>query len=178
MSVGRSPSELHILSVLVENKPGVLARIALLFSRRNYNIYSLAVAPTDDAELSRITIVVDVAGSRVEQITKQLHKLVNVIKISELTPAGAIERELMVVTVEAGPLERSELISLAGVFGGDVLDVGHAALTLMIAAHPERLDAFEDLVRPHGILELQRTGRVALPTLEREAPAPRLRSAG
>ncbi|HLG91994.1 MAG TPA: acetolactate synthase small subunit [Acidimicrobiales bacterium] len=161
---------LHILSVLVENKAGVLARVASLFSRRGFNIYSLAVAPTDDVRFSRITIVVDVESAPLEQITKQLFKLINVVKITELDPAQATERELMLVTVKAGPAERSQVIELVGVFEGRIVDVGFDELTIMLAGSPAKLDDFEELMRAHGIVELQRTGRVALPKLERQAP--------
>jgi acetolactate synthase-1/3 small subunit len=164
----------HTLSVLVENKAGVLARVAGLFSRRGFNIYSLAVAPTDDVRFSRITIVVDVESAPLEQITKQLFKLINVVKISELHPSDSVERELMLVTVKAAAGVRSEIIELADVFGGKIVDVGHDEATIMLAGTPDTLDACEDLLRPYGIAELQRTGRVALPKLER-APA-RLRS--
>jgi acetolactate synthase I/III small subunit len=164
----------HILSVLVENKAGVLARVAGLFSRRGYNIESLAVAPTDDPRFSRITIVVDAESAPVEQITKQLFKLINVVKISELAPSEAVERELMLASVRADPSTRSHVIELVQVFEGKIIDVGAEALTLMLAGVPSKLDDFEDLIRPFGIIELQRTGRVALPRLERGAA--RLRS--
>ena len=164
----------HTLSVLVENKAGVLARVAQLFSRRGFNIYSLAVAPTDDDRFSRITIVVDVESSPLEQITKQLFKLINVVKISELAPDQAVERELMLLTVTAAPEARSQVIELVQVFNGMIVDVGHDQLMLMVAGQPTELDDFEDLMRAYGIVELQRTGRVALPKLERQAP--RLRS--
>jgi acetolactate synthase-1/3 small subunit len=164
----------HTLSVLVENKAGVLARVAQLFSRRGYNIYSLAVAPTDDDRFSRITIVVDVESSPLEQITKQLFKLINVVKISELAPHEAVERELMLLTVTAAPDARGQVIELVQVFKGTIVDVGHDQLTMMLAGQPAKLDDFEDLMRAYGIVELQRTGRVALPRLERQAP--RLRS--
>ncbi|HEX9530038.1 MAG TPA: acetolactate synthase small subunit [Acidimicrobiales bacterium] len=164
----------HILSVLVENKAGVLARVASLFSRRGYNIYSLAVAPTDDERFSRITIVVDAESAPLEQITKQLFKLINVIKISELDPAEAVERELLMATVRAEPGTRGQVIELVQVFEGKIVDVGQDELTVMLAGTPAKLDDFEDLMRPYGINELQRTGRVALPRLERQAP--RLRS--
>jgi acetolactate synthase-1/3 small subunit len=167
----------HILSVLVENKAGVLARVAGLFSRRGYNIYSLAVAPTDDERFSRLTIVVDVESSPLEQVTKQLFKLINVLKISELDPALATERELLLATVQAEPAERSQVIELVGVFEGRIVDVGHDQLTVMLAGEPSELDGFEDLIRPYGIVELQRSGRVALPKLERGSPA-RLRAVG
>ncbi|MHB8670113.1 MAG: acetolactate synthase small subunit [Acidimicrobiales bacterium] len=164
----------HILSVLVENRAGVLARVAMLFSRRGYNIYSLAVAPTDDARFSRITIVVDVESAPLEQITKQLFKLVNVVKISELAPGESVERELMLATVKAPAEGRSQVIELVGVFEGRIVDVGHDALTVMLAGTPTHLDDLEELLRSYGIVELQRTGRVALAQLERQPP--RLRS--
>ncbi|HEX9684021.1 MAG TPA: acetolactate synthase small subunit [Acidimicrobiales bacterium] len=160
----------HTLSVLVENKAGVLARVANLFSRRGFNIYSLAVAPTDDERFSRITIVVDVESAPLEQITKQLFKLINVVKISELHPDDSVERELMLATVKAVAGARSEIIELMDVFGGKIIDVGHGEVTVMLAGAPDGIDACEDLMRAYGIIELQRTGRVALPKLERLAP--------
>ncbi len=167
----------HVLSVLVENRTGVLARVSSLFARRGYNIYSLAVAPTDDERFSRITVVVDVENAPLEQIVKQLNKLIHVIKISELDPRDSIERELMMVTVKAPAAARSEIIELIGVFGGRIIDVGHDELMLSLDEHPERLDDLEQLLAPYGIIDLQRTGRVALPKLER-SPAAGLRSAG
>jgi acetolactate synthase I/III small subunit len=164
----------HTLSVLVENKAGVLARVAGLFARRGFNIYSLAVAPTDDVRFSRITIVVDVESAPLEQVTKQLFKLINVVKISELDPVSAVERELMLATVKAEPGTRGQIIELVGVFEGRIVDVGHEQITVMLAGTPAKLDDFEDLMRAYEIVELQRTGRVALPRLERQAP--RLRS--
>jgi len=160
----------HTLVVLVENKAGVLARVSSLFARRGYNIYSLAVAPTDDERFSRITIVVDVESASLEQITKQLFKLVNVVKISELDPRDAVERELMLATVRADTTARSQVIELVGLFDGRIVDVGHDELTVSLDGEPGRLDDLEDLLRPFGIVELQRTGRVALPKLERLAP--------
>ena len=164
----------HILSVLVENKAGVLTRVASLFARRGFNIYSLAVAPTDDERFSRITIVVDVESKPLEQITKQLFKLVNVVKISELHPSDSVERELVLVTVRGEPSTRGQVIELVQVFEGKIIDVGHDELTVMLAGPPSKIDDFEELMRPFGIVEVQRTGRVALPKLERQAP--RLRS--
>jgi acetolactate synthase-1/3 small subunit len=165
------------LSVLVENRSGVLARVSGLFARRGFNIISLAVAPTDDDRFSRINLVIDVEETSVEQITKQLFKLVHVLKITELSPSEAVERELLMVTVAAGPDQRGAVIELVGVFDGKIVDVGGAALTVMVAGDPERLDDFEELMRPYGISELQRTGRVALPKLDRSA-TPRLRATG
>jgi acetolactate synthase-1/3 small subunit len=157
----------HILSVLVENKPGLLARVAGLFARRGFNIYSLAVAPTDNERYSRISIVVDVESAPLEQITKQLFKLIHVVKINELHPDDSVERELMLVTVKAEPSLRTEILGLAEVFGGMVVDVGYAELTVSLADTPDRLDACEALLRPYGISEMQRTGRIALPRLNR-----------
>jgi acetolactate synthase I/III small subunit len=165
------------LSVLVENRSGVLARVSGLFARRGFNIISLAVAPSDDERFSRITVVIDVEETSVEQITKQLFKLVNVVKITELHPDDAVERELLLATVAVGPDKRSEVIELVGLFEGKIIDVAPAQLTVMLAGHPDELDGFEDLVRPYGITELQRTGRVALPKLDRQA-TPRLRLSG
>jgi acetolactate synthase I/III small subunit len=167
----------HTLSVLVENKAGVLARVAQLFARRGYNIYSLAVAPTDDDErFSRITIVVDVESAPLEQVVQQLDKLVNVVSISHLSPADAVERELLLATVGAGPAERSQVIELVGVFGGDVVNVGSDRIIVTLAGRPEKLDDFEGLLETYQVIELQRTGRVALRKLEgrpaRRGPAP------
>jgi acetolactate synthase I/III small subunit len=155
----------HLLSVLVENKAGVLARVAGLFSRRGYNIFSLAVAPTDDPRFSRITIVVDVESAPLDQIVDQLDKLVNVVEISELHPFEAREAELLLVTVRAEADRQAQLIQLVGVFGGRIVDVSSDAITVMLAGGPDVLDDFEELMRPYGIVELQRTGRVALPRL-------------
>ncbi|MCB0952786.1 MAG: acetolactate synthase small subunit [Microthrixaceae bacterium] len=159
----------HVLSVLVENRAGVLARVANLFARRGYNIYSLAVAPTDDENFSRITVVVDVESAPLEQVVKQLNKLINVIKISELDPRDSVERELMMLTVKAPPGTRSEILELAGLFDASVIDVGVAELTMSLDDTPQRLDDLEALLRPHGIVDLQRTGRVALPRLDHAA---------
>jgi acetolactate synthase I/III small subunit len=163
----------HTLSVLVENKAGVLARVANLFARRGYNIESLAVAPTDDERFSRITIVVDVESAPLEQITKQLFKLVNVVKIVELDPAEAVERELLLCTVAADPAVRSQVIELVQVFEGRILAVGGDALTVSLDGNPGKIDDFEELLRSYGIIELQRSGRVALPKLD---PSTRLRT--
>jgi acetolactate synthase-1/3 small subunit len=159
----------HTLSVLVENKAGVLTRIAGLFARRGFNIYSLAVAPTDDERFSRITIVVDAESKPLEQITKQLFKLINVVKITELHPDEAVERELMLVTVRAEPTVRGQIIELVGVFEGKIVGVGQEQVTVMLAGAPNKLDDFEELMRRYGIEKLQRTGRVALPKLDRQS---------
>jgi acetolactate synthase I/III small subunit len=171
MPVPGTDARHHTLVVLVENKAGVLARVAGLFARRGFNIFSLAVAPTEDERFSRITIVVDVASAPLEQITKQLYKLVNVVKISELDPRDSVERELMLVTLRADISARGQVIELVNLFEGRVVDVGHDELTVSLDGEPDRLDDVEDLLRPFGIVELQRTGRVALPKLERTAPS-------
>ena len=156
----------HVLSVLVEDKSGVLARVAGLFAQRGYNIESLAVAPTSDPGLSRITITVNVDTAPLEQMVKQLNKLVNVLKITELDPRHSVERELMLVTVRAEPNRRREVIELTQVFNGRILDVGHHAVTVALDARPDRLNTFEQLLTPYGVVSLQRTGRVALPKID------------
>ena len=158
----------HILSVLVENKFGVLSRVAGLFSRRGYNIFSLAVSPTEDERLSRMTIVVDAESAPLEQVTKQLNKVVPVIKITELTPDEAVERELMLITVKGTAEARSQVTELAAIFEAKIVDVGYDAMTLMVAGTPDKLDAISDLMAPFGIIESQRTGRIALPKLARQ----------
>ncbi|MFM8814582.1 MAG: acetolactate synthase small subunit [Actinomycetes bacterium] len=158
-----------MLSVLVQNKPGVLARVASLFARRGYNIFSLAVAPTDDPEFSRISIVVDVESAPLEQIVKQLFKLIEVVRISELDPRKSVERELMVATVRVTPEQRGQVVELANIFEGKILSVGQDAIILSMDGSPEKLDDFSDLLRQYGIIESQRTGRVALPKLDRAA---------
>ena len=165
---GSAPTH-HMLSVLVQNKPGVLARVASLFARRGYNIFSLAVAPTDDPEFSRISIVVDVESAPLEQIVKQLFKLIEVVRISELDPRKSVERELMVATIRATPEQRGQVVELANIFEGKILSVGQDAIILSMDGSPEKLDDFSDLLRQYGIIESQRTGRVALPKLDRAA---------
>ena len=165
---GSAPTH-HMLSVLVQNKPGVLARVASLFARRGYNIFSLAVAPTDDPEFSRISIVVDVESAPLEQIVKQLFKLIEVVRISELNPRRSVERELMVATVRVTPEQRGQVVELANIFEGKILSVGQDAIILSMDGSPEKLDDFSDLLRQYGIIESQRTGRVALPKLDRAA---------
>lgn len=157
----------HILSVLVENCSGVLARVAGLFSRRGYNILSLTVAPTDDERFSRITVVVDVDSAPLEQIVKQLHKLINVIRIVELDPADALERELLMVTVAADPDRRGQIMDIVQLFGGSVVEVSTEHMTVSVADEPAKLDSFEDLIRGYGIVELHRSGQLALPRLSR-----------
>jgi acetolactate synthase-1/3 small subunit len=157
------------LSVLVQNRPGVLARVASLFARRGYNIFSLAVAPTENDEFSRITIVVDVESAPLEQIVKQLFKLIDVVRITELDPRRSVERELMMATVRAESDVRGQVVELTNIFEGKILAVGVDAVTVSLDGSPDKLDDFEELLRGYGIVEIQRTGRVALPKLDREA---------
>jgi acetolactate synthase-1/3 small subunit len=142
--------------------------VASLFSRRGFNIFSLAVAPTDNVRFSRITIVVDVESAPLEQIVKQLDKLINVVSITELAPDEAVEREMLLVTVAVsnGSADvSSEVSALVESFSASIVDEGSDQMTLMLAGPPSRIDEFENLVRPFGITELQRTGLVALPKL-------------
>ena len=155
--------------MLVQNRPGVLARVASLFARRGYNIFSLAVAPAEDDGMSRITIVVDVESTPLEQIIKQLFKLIEVVKISELDPRRSVERELLLATVRVAPENRGQVVELINIFEGKILAVGAEAMTVSLEGHPDKLDDFEELLGGYGIVELQRTGRVALPKLDREA---------
>ena len=152
----------HTLSVLVENKPGVLMRIASLFARRGFNIDSLAVGPTERHDVSRITIRVDCESSPLEQIEKQMHKLVNVLRVAELVPGESIERELVLMKVSAPPAKRAELMALGEVFGARVVDLGPDSIVFELTGPPEDIDSFEELVRPHGLQELVRTGRIGL----------------
>ncbi|MBA3347610.1 MAG: acetolactate synthase small subunit [Actinobacteria bacterium] len=153
----------HTLSVHVEDKPGALARISTMFARRGYNIESLAVGPTERDGVSRITLRVDCSAHSLEQVEKQMHKLVNVLRVSVLGgPDEGVERELLLIKVAAAPQGRAELISLADVFRGRVVDLGPDAIVLELTGTPEELDSFHELVRPHGIKELVRTGRVGM----------------
>jgi acetolactate synthase I/III small subunit len=152
----------HTLSVLVENKPGVLARVAGLFSRRGFNIESLAVGPTDIEEVSRMTIVVDAAETALEQVTKQLNKLIHVLKIVELEPSTAVERELQLVKVSADGQSRSEIIEIADVFRSKIVDVDTDSITIEATGSPEKLAAMVRLLAPYGIRELVRSGMIAV----------------
>ena len=150
----------------------MLVRVSGLFARRGFNIYSLAVAPTDDPRFSRISIVVDVESAPLEQVVAQLDKLVNVVRIDELHPLDARQAELLLVTVGADAVSRAQVIQLAEVFGAKVVDVGAEALTLRFASVPEALDDFEEVLRPYGIRAIQRTGRIALPKLGKSVEGP------
>jgi acetolactate synthase-1/3 small subunit len=152
----------HTLSVLTENKPGVLSRVSGLFTRRGFNIDSLAVSPTEREEYSRMTITVDASRSPIEQVTKQLDKLVNVIKIRDLDPGNMVARELALVKVKADGKSRSEIIQLVEIFGAEISDVSAEAMTIQITGSAEQLVDFEELMRPFGLIELVKTGVVAL----------------
>ena len=152
----------HILSVLVENKSGVLSRVTGMISRRGFNIDSLTVAPTEDETLSRMTIIVDADPMGFEQITKQLHKLVSVFKVSDLTNTDTVERELVLFKVLATPERRHEVIEIADLFRAKVVDVGKNTLTVEATGASSKLDALEDLFRGYGIKQLTRTGKIAM----------------
>ena len=152
----------HTLSVRLENKPGALARVSQLFSRRGYNIQSLAVGPTERPDISRLTLRVDCSEHSLEQIEKQIHKLVNVLRVTELRPEEAVERELALLTVAVAPERRGDLIALGQATGAHVVDVGRDAISFELVGRPEEIDGFEELVRPFGLRELARTGRIGL----------------
>ncbi|MBA7509151.1 putative acetolactate synthase small subunit [subsurface metagenome] len=151
----------HIISVLVENKAGVLAKISGLFSRRGFNIGSLAVGPTDDEKISRITLEVNAEEHSIEQIIKQLYKLINVIKIQELDPSNIVERELVLIKVSADSKTRPEILEIVSVFRANIVDVAKKTLMIEITGNSKKVKALEDLLRPFGILELVRTGKIA-----------------
>jgi len=152
----------HILSILVENKPGVLTRIAGLFARRGFNIDTLAVGPTDDDAVSRITLTLDGAVHPIDQVTKQLHKLVNVLKIRDLEPADTVSRELALFKINADGVQRGELLQIAEIFRGNVVDVTKRAMIIEITGTTDKIEAFETLVRPFGLIEMMRTGEIAI----------------
>jgi acetolactate synthase I/III small subunit len=152
----------HTLSVLVENTPGALMRVTSMFARRGFNIESLAVGPTERHDVSRITLRVDCATTSLEQIEKQMHKLVNVLRVQELVPGESVERELALIKVAATASKRAELMALAHAFGARVADLGPEAIVFELVGTPEEIDSFEEVVRPHGLQELGRTGRLAL----------------
>lgn len=152
----------HTLSVLVEDKPGVLARIAGLFSRRSFNIESLAVGPTEHPDVSRMTIVVNVEGSPLEQVTKQLNKLVEVIKIVELEPTASVQRELMLVKVGASIETRHQVLDIVQLFGATTVDVWPDAITVQIIDNADRLADFLRVLEPFGVRELVQSGLVAI----------------
>ena len=150
----------HVISVTVENKPGVLARISSMFARRDFNIHSLAVGPTEDPTRSRITMVVD--GPEMEQIVKQLYKLVHTIKVTEHHPGEAIEREIMLLRVNADTARRGEILEAANIFEAKAVDVGATTITFEVVGEPSRLADFLEIMRTYGIVTLVKSGRIAL----------------
>ncbi len=152
----------HTLSVLVENKPGVLTRVAGLFARRGFNIDSLVVGESEDPNLSRMTITIDGAEHPIDQVTKQLHKLINVVKIRDLDPEHMVARELALIKVNASGATRSEIVQIAEIFQGKVVDVDKRTLTIEMASSPGKLAALEEMLQPFGIIEVVRTGTVAI----------------
>jgi acetolactate synthase-1/3 small subunit len=159
----------HILSLLVENKPGVLARIAGLFSRRGFNIDTLAVGPTEDAQVSRITLTLDGAVHPIDQVTKQLHKLVNVIKIRDMEPDSTVAREMALFKVNAAVENRAEIMQFAEIFDAKIVDVSRRTLTIEVTGPQDKIDSFERMIRPHGLIEMARTGEVAISKSRPEA---------
>ncbi|MGH8874457.1 MAG: acetolactate synthase small subunit [Acidimicrobiia bacterium] len=168
----------HTLSVIVEDKPGVLARVASLLARRGFNIHSLAVGPTQEEGFSRMTIVVD--APELEQVKKQLHKLINVVKITELHPESSFEREIMLVRVSAVPGKRSEVLEIAAIFKAVSVDVGLASICFQVTGTPQKVNDFLDLVRPYGIVDMVKSGRVGLAreAKGRNGKSPKLRAIG
>jgi acetolactate synthase I/III small subunit len=152
----------HVLSILAENKPGVLARISGLFARRGFNIDSLNVGPTDDPTISRFTLTVDGALHPIDQVTKQLHKLVNVIKIRDLEPEEAVARELALFKVAADSETRGQVMQFAEIFRGKVIDVSKRSVTIEITGADSKIEAFERMIRPFGLIEMVRTGEIAV----------------
>jgi acetolactate synthase-1/3 small subunit len=163
----------HTLSVTVQDKPGALTRITTMFARRGFNIESLAVGPTERPGVSCITMRVDCTQHSLEQIEKQIHKLVDVLRVTELVAGEAVERELMLVKVAVPPERRAELVTTAEALGGRLLDVGADAVVLELVATPEEIDAFHELCRPYGVTDLVRTGRVGVPRASARRRAPR-----
>jgi acetolactate synthase-1/3 small subunit len=161
-AVGLRTGRTHILSILVENKPGVLTRIAGLFARRGFNIDTLAVGPTDDESVSRITLTLDGAVHPIDQVTKQLHKLVNVLKIRDLEPNATLARELALFKVASDGASRAEVMQICEIFRAKVVDVTKRSVILEITGTPDKVDAFERLVRPFGLIEMARTGAIAI----------------
>jgi acetolactate synthase-1/3 small subunit len=152
----------HILSILVENKPGVLTRVTGLFARRGFNIDTLAVGPTDDETVSRITITLDGAVHSIDQVTKQLHKLINVLKIRDLEPEDTLARELALFKISADSGTRAEVMQICEIFRAHIVDVSKRAIVAEVTGTQEKVDAFERLVRPFGLVEMARTGEIAI----------------
>ena len=152
----------HVLSILVENKPGVLTRITGLFARRGFNIDTLTVGPTDDDDISRVTLTLDGALHPIDQVTKQLHKLINVLKIRDLEPSETVGRELALFKLAVDGSARAEVMQVCEIFRGKVVDVGRRSIILEITGTTEKIEAFERMVRPFGLVEMMRTGEIAI----------------
>ena len=152
----------HVLSILVENKPGVLTRVAGLFTRRGFNIDTLAVGPTDDDAISRITLTVDGALHPIDQVTKQLHKLVNVLKIRDLEPGDSLARELALFKVTVDGAQRAEVMQICDVFRGKVVDVSKKSVIFEVTGTTEKITAFDEMLKPFGLVEMMRTGEIAI----------------
>ena len=167
----------HALSVLVENKPGVLTRVAGMFARRSFNIHSLAVGPTEHEDISRMTVVVDVEDLPLEQVTKQLNKLVNVIKIVELEPGGSVQREQVLVKVRAEAATRSQVLDVVNLFRASVVDVATDALTIEATGDSQKIEALLKVLEPFGIRELVQSGMVGIGRGSRSIADRALRSA-
>jgi len=167
----------HTLSVLVENRPGILARVAGLFARRGFNIHSLAVGPTEHPDVSRMTVVVDVDELPLEQVTKQLNKLINVIKIVELEPSASVQRELLLVKIRADLQTRSNVLETVRLFRAKVIDVAPDAVTVEVTGNPDKLESFLKIVEPFGIRELVQSGLVGIGRGSRSIADRALRSA-
>ncbi|EWT02222.1 acetolactate synthase [Intrasporangium oryzae NRRL B-24470] len=167
----------HTLSVLVENKPGVLARVAALFSRRGFNIDSLAVGPTELPEISRMTVVVEVEGAALEQVTKQLNKLIEVLKVVELDSTASVQREILLVKVRADAVTRSQVVDTIQLFKAKVVDVSTDAMTIEATGNSDKLRALLDVLEPFGIKELVQSGMVAVGRGPRSITDRSLRSA-
>ncbi len=161
-AVGLRTGRKHILSILVENKPGVLTRITGLFARRGFNIDTLAVGPTDDDAISRITLTLDGAVHPIDQVTKQLHKLINVLKIRDLEPVETLARELALFKVSADAAARAEVMQICEIFRSKVVDVSKRSLVVEVTGTHDKVNAFEALVRPFGLIEMARTGEIAI----------------
>src|ERR1700683_903777 len=161
-ATGLRTGRTHVLSILVENRPGVLTRIAGLFARRGFNIETLSVGPTADERFSRITLTVDGALHPIDQVTKQLHKLINVLKIRDLEPESTVRRELALFKIAAEGSTRSEILEFTEIFRARVVDTSKRSLTIEVTGGAEKIEAFERAVRPYGLVEMMRTGEIAM----------------
>ncbi|OAI47962.1 acetolactate synthase small subunit [Planctomycetaceae bacterium SCGC AG-212-F19] len=164
----------HVLSALVQNQPGVLAHVAGMLASRNFNIDSLAVGETEDANLSRMTFVVEGDDADLEQVRKQLDKIVTVVRVQDISGEDFVERDLMLIKIKAGPQQRTEVVLLVEMFRGRVVDISPGTMMVEISGQERKIEAFIELMRPYGIVELVRTGRVAM---VRGTPPPRGNSA-